>query len=78
MDPKEKAIKLIEYYEPFVDYNDCDCFTQRENMKKNAIICAMISVNEIINSNPHSNLLNTGVYSTMKFWQDVKYELENM
>ena len=38
--------------------------------------CAIIAVNEIINSNPHSNPLNTEVYSTMDWWQEVKNELE--
>jgi hypothetical protein len=40
--------------------------------------CAIIAVNEIINSNPHSNPLNTEVYSTMDWWQEVKNELEKL
>ena len=42
-------------------------------------ICALVCVDEIINSNPHSNPLNTNpVYSTMDYWQEVKSEIEKM
>lgn len=37
--------------------------------------CALIAVQEIINSNPHSNPLNTEIHSTMDFWQRVKEEI---
>jgi hypothetical protein len=44
----------------------------------NAKQCALIAVQEIINSNPHSNPLNTNVYSTMVFWHEVKKEIEKL
>ena len=37
--------------------------------------CALIAVNNIIASNPHSNPLNTEVYSTMSYWLEVKQEI---
>lgn len=46
--------------------------------KKNAKICAIIAVNQIISANPHSNPFNTEVQSTMDYWQEVKSELEKM
>jgi len=41
--------------------------------KEHAILC----VDEIILSNPHSNPFNTELYSTMEFWQTVKQEIIN-
>ena len=40
--------------------------------------CALIAVNEVILANPHSNPLNTDVYSTMDYWQEVKQEINNL
>lgn len=40
--------------------------------------CALIAVDEIISANPHSNPLNTDVYSTMNYWQEVKQEIEKL
>lgn len=37
---------------------------------------SLIAVDEIINSNPHSNPLNTQVFSTMGYWMQVKHEIE--
>ena len=43
-----------------------------------AIQCALIAVDEIINSNPHSNPFNTNVESTMSYWEEVKQEIEKL
>jgi hypothetical protein len=43
-----------------------------------SISCSLITVNEILNSNPHSNPFNTSVYSTMEFWKEVKSEIEKL
>lgn len=40
--------------------------------------CALIAVNYIINSNPHSNPLNTDLFSTMEYWQLVKTHIESL
>jgi len=75
MTPKEKAKELVgkmkyhydEQVNPyFVAFTDDD-LAQR---------CALIAVDEIISSNPHSNPLNTNVESTMEYWQEVKQEIQ--
>ncbi len=66
MTPEEKAKDLFHVY--LLE-------TGNESFAKNV---AMISVYQIINSNPHSNPLNTEVYSTMDWWQEVKNELEKL
>lgn len=40
--------------------------------------CALLTVQYIINANPHSNPLNTEVRSTMDFWEQVKTEIINL
>lgn len=40
--------------------------------------CALLTVQYIINANPHSNPLNTEVHSTMNFWEQVKTEIINL
>jgi hypothetical protein len=74
MTPKEQAEELVlKYY----------------NLKRRALFtfwkdvryakkCALIAVNYIIASNPHSNPFNTDVHSTMGYWQEVKQEIEKL
>ncbi len=77
MNAKEKADKLIEKmyysgrYDDKEDYNPAMAW---ERAKQSALI----AVQEIILSNPHSNPFNTDVYSTMSYWQEVKKEIENL
>ncbi len=73
MTPKEKAEELFEKYrESIVSFlND----RMKDN---NAKICALLAVNYIIASNPHSNPLNTDVCSTMDYWFQVKQEIEKL
>jgi len=76
MTPKEKAVELF----------DKMIFNQAISTKINcpnlaneyAKDCALIAVDEIITSNPHSNPFNTDVYSTMSYWQEVKQEIEKL
>jgi hypothetical protein len=70
MNPKEKAQEIYEKYIAFVGTSF--------HAKKYAIECSLISVNEVINSNPHSNPFNTNPFSTMDFWIEVKQEIENL
>lgn len=80
MTPKEKAKELIDKFQ----------FETKESELLNRVIIgdisvrfsmhmakksALIAVDEIIKSNPHSNPFNTDVYSTMGYWQKVKHEL---
>ena len=71
MTSKEKAEELVNKYSIWC-WNEVVC--DYEIAKQ----CALIAVNEIINSNPHSNPLNTDVYSTMGWWQEVKQEIEKL
>jgi hypothetical protein len=74
MTPRAKADQLL------IKFKMSEC-TQGYNDLRDihaANRCAIIAVNEIINSNPHSNPLNTEVYSTMDWWQEVKNELEKL
>jgi len=65
MTPKEKAQEIIMKM-------------SFETHAYNAKHCALIAVQEIICSNPHSNPLNTDVTSTMKWWMDVQKEIEKL
>lgn len=69
MTPKEKAEELVNKME-----NDFQYFASREI----AIQHALIAVNYIINSNPHSNPFNTNVESTMSYWKEVKKEISKL
>ena len=73
MTPKEKADKIFsEMYKAKDPLNSYPmCFDTAKQ-------CALIAVDEIINSNPHSNPLNTDIYSTMGYWQQVKQEIEKL
>lgn len=77
MTPKEKAKELIQkYYKIKLDFiyvHDNDSYVGNENMTyKSAVKCAIIAVDEIIKANPYSAVMN----STIRFWQQVKTELE--
>lgn len=69
---KEKAKELINKYYHLFSVELENTIDHRE-----AKHCAFIAVKEIINSNPHSNPLNTKAYSTMNFWEEVKQEITN-
>ena len=76
MTRKLKAKELIEKFECYVDYQGDDCFNEREKMLINAKKCALIAVDEIIDS--HYKLLsgvNTTIYN---YWQGVKQEIQKL
>ena len=73
MTPKEKAQELYNTYEQLG--RD---FTRGVSMNEFAKQCALIAVDEIIKSNPHSNPMNTYGFSTMAYWQEVKHEIEKL
>jgi hypothetical protein len=83
MTPKEKAQQLVDkFYQRFP--LKMDVITTRGDLSweydnwKEAKECALIAVDEVILANPHSNPLNTDVYSTMVYWQEVKQEIEKL
>jgi len=68
---QEKLKKSSDYNDDLG--NEVDFFWH-ELAKKSALI----AVNYIITSNPHSNPFNTNVYSTMDYWNEVKHEIEKL
>ena len=83
MKPKGYAYELVDkFYQKFplkmdVITTKVDLSWEYNNWEQ-AKECALIAVNEIISANPHSNPLNTDVYSTMNYWQEVKKQLEKL
>ena len=77
MTPKEKAKELIA---KFLEYAYSDA---NDNQKTDAIQCALICVDEIIESSPSLPILSdNGTYGSdieesSKFWQEVKQEILN-
>jgi molybdopterin-guanine dinucleotide biosynthesis protein A len=70
MKPKEKAEELVDKMKYPMDG------VYIINHIANEL--ALILVDEIINSNPHSNTLNTHRFSTMAYWEEVKQEIEKL
>jgi len=68
MTPKEKAVEIFNKM----------CNEVDELLPLDIKECALIAINEVILANPHSNPLNTDVYSTMDYWQEVKREIEKL
>jgi hypothetical protein len=76
MTPKEKAKELFKRYIEFTqEWDELDGYIVN---KYNAKQCALITVDEIINSNPHSNPMNTNGFSTMAYWMEVKQEIKKL
>ena len=93
MTPKEKAKELVaKYYqlaesiewtdnktkekaEKFNDELGVDVLNYWDELAKKS---ALIAVDEIVKSNPHSNPLNAHGFSTMAYWNEVKHEIENL
>jgi hypothetical protein len=69
MTPKEMAQELVYDMKMELPYNMGSEFSKE---------VALIAVTYIINANPHSNPLNTEVYSTMDYWNDVKQEIKKL
>ena len=81
MKARDKAKQLVDTYLDIEHYNNLnlDLFCDECGMSdKAAKLCALIAVNEIIHSNPHSNPFNTNVESTMSYWKEVKKEISKL
>jgi len=80
MTPKEKAFDLIRKFIPCdigtLSIDKVDWDYMEYEFRCSPLEHALIAVDEIIKSNPHSNPFNTEVYSTMNYWQEVKQEIE--
>jgi hypothetical protein len=84
MTPKEKSIELITKFRSMV--NDWDCYfdeprAERKNIA-DAKTCALIAINEIIDSSPSLPILgDSGVFGedielSTNYGKDVKQEIE--
>ena len=86
MTAKQKAKELVNRFKPLcIDVKHTGILDGLATVMNDEFMnlicakqCALIAVNEIISANPHSNPLNTDVYSTMGYWQEVKQEIENL
>ena len=87
MKPKEKAIELVN---KFIDYVNCwddesadPNYTQAYNYAKQ---CALIAVEEVLNSRPSLPIeafggsINMGecIKLSIQYWQEVKQEIEKL
>jgi hypothetical protein len=79
MTPKEKAKELVEKFEDFADYHDCDVFTQIERLKINAKQCAFILVNEII-IELQNFAFNNDIedYGIENYWEEVNEQISTL
>jgi hypothetical protein len=77
MNIKQKADELITHFKMILmnEDTDCGCEILCTSIAKK---CALITVNNIINANPHSNPFNTDIYSTMDYWINVKKIIEKL
>ena len=80
MKAKNKALELIEKYNNFAHSNpahDSELFYRR--LKENSVACALIAVEEILETRPSYKYWDTyddETLSAITFWNDVKSELE--
>ena len=81
---KEKAKELVSTYYSLISglpinfVSKLIALPNGDSYYEKAKQCALIAVQNIICANPHSNPLNTNQYSTMKWWQEVKSEIEKL
>ncbi len=73
MTAKEKAKDLVEAYIIFEFYTD----SMREQMY-NAIQCALIYVNGIIEEYTHRGTSQIWEHPRLEYWNEVKLELEKL
>jgi hypothetical protein len=73
MTPEEKAKELVDKY-----YNLFSVELENTVHYSEAKECALLTIDYIITSNPHSNPLNSDVHSTMNYWMEVKREIKKL
>jgi hypothetical protein len=71
MTPKDKALELYNKYEQL-----SRDFTRGVSMKEFAKLCALIAVDEILNSNPNYPEFKENEGTTIRYWEIVKQEIE--
>ena len=71
MTAKEKAIELVQRFETYADYHECDAFSERQWMRFNAVSIALIAVDEIIKESRDDEYAE-------RYWQEVKQEIQKL
>jgi hypothetical protein len=81
MTPEEKAIELIDKFYFIEESQECDAWIDGYLAKK----CALLAVDEIINSNPivkirfeKNNCSWIESKSNINYWQEVKQEIQKL
>ena len=77
MTPKEKAIELIEKFKNYVDFEDA-ILDYQECIIKNAKLCALIAVDEILDLNLGFSNCDENNWAIEKFYIEVKQEIEKL
>jgi hypothetical protein len=72
MTPKEKAIELIDKFK--LKHK----FFTNSFIKTTAKQCALIAVDEILNSNPNYPEFKENEGTPIRYWEVVKQEIENL
>jgi hypothetical protein len=79
MTEKENANDLVNtFYYSLPNNGSTEGINSTTRRYAEAIQCALIAVDYIITSNPHSNPFNTDVHSTMAYWMNVKKEIQKL
>ena len=71
MTPKQKAIELVN---KFMSYADSNHYGSIASAKQ----CALIAVDEIINSNPNYPEFKENEGTPIRYWEVVKQEIANL
>ena len=71
MTPKEKAKELFDKYATYVVMWTGGIEVENQNCKQ----CALIAVDEIIDAIKHED---NRMYYEIKYWEEVKQEIENL
>jgi hypothetical protein len=81
MTPKEKAKELLDKFISYSYFSDGNNSMNRQYQQEdNAKQCALIAVDEIINSSPARSPINDSSdflahFKATKYWQEVKQEI---
>jgi hypothetical protein len=85
MNPKEKAEQLVNsFYYALPNNGSSTGLNSTTARYKEATVCALIAVDEIIEANPYkwvpfmNQYTETVLTSNIPYWQEVKLEIENI
>ena len=80
MTPKEKAEELVNEFRKYASGDDDDYRFSPAIEKENAKLCAVLSVDEIINGYEFDILYieHKRIMDNINFWDEVKQEIEKL